>query len=108
MSIRIAMQTDRDPSSTEPAPMPKPDVASVGFVVRTVALFVPQDAEQYAFAVADADSYYLFVVNEDEATPMELELDLSALSGVVPGSSVVTCLIADGCAAFYPLLLGAC
>lgn len=53
---------------------------------------------RYAFAVLDTDSYYIYVVNEDEAKPVDVAFDLSALPGVVRGSSAVACLIGAGCA----------
>ena len=57
-----------------------------------------QVPELHAFAVADATSYYLFVVNEDEAAPAETTIDLEAWRDVPSGSDVVACLVADGCA----------
>jgi hypothetical protein len=57
-----------------------------------------QVPELHAFAVADETSYYLFVVNEDEAAPAETALRLDSWSDVPPGSDVIACLVADGCA----------
>ena len=61
-----------------------------------------QAPELYAFAVVDATSYYLFVVNEDEAAPAETTLNLKAWSDVPPGLVVIACLVADGCARAWP------
>ena len=56
-----------------------------------------QDPLRCAFAVADTSSYYLFLVNEDEAAPMAVDLDLRGLPGIVPGSTAVASLVATGC-----------
>ena len=56
-----------------------------------------QAPELHAFAVADESSYYLFVVNEDEAAPAETEVSLDLLEDVPGGSTVIACLVAEGC-----------
>lgn len=60
-----------------------------------------QDPLRCAFAVADTNSYYIFVVNEDEAKPMAMELDLGSLPGIIPGSTAVASLIATGCVCMH-------
>lgn len=53
---------------------------------------------RYAFVVVETNSYYIYVVNENEAAPVDVAFDLSGLPGIVRGSSAVACLIAAGCA----------
>ena len=55
-----------------------------------------QAPELYAFAIADEASYYLFVINEDEAAPAETTLDLELWNDVPGGSVVIACLVAEG------------
>jgi len=60
---------------------------------------VAQAPELHAFAVADESSYFLFVVNEDEAAPAETRVNLELWDDVPGGSTIIACLVAEGCAA---------
>ena len=55
-----------------------------------------QTPELHAFAIAHESSYYLFVVNEDEAAPAETTLDLELWNDVPGDSTIIACLVAEG------------
>jgi len=59
---------------------------------------VVQAPELHVFAVADESSYYLFVVNEDEAAPAETRVNLELWDDVPGECTVIACLVAEGCA----------
>ena len=73
-------------------------VAAGGKRMFTIKL-APLNDTRVAFAVADKHNYNLFLVNEDEATPLDLELNLQRWDPT-PGAMAVVSLVATGCVRF--------